>query len=222
MQDCREELVNAAGPGSVDAGRAGVRQVSARKINMKKLSKALIIAGIAVLGCVANSRAQVQQSINFSLTVYDQTDTGVRALRLSNKDIIQNLVGTNVPGAHLWLVMPVDPGVDGNGTICAFLRVVEARGNILAETTTDSFNIYQNTAAENSNRTYAWNGFSLSFGGLGAELYGTAIWSQSMNSAGGLGSFHCSVNGYCALGGITAGQEPCVGAISGGTPRPAG
>lgn len=189
--------------------------------NMKKLSKILVLSGMAVLGYVANSAAQVEQSISFTLTVYDQTDTGVRALRLSNKDIIQNLVGTNVPGSKLWLVMPTEPGVDGNGTIGAFLRVVDARGNILAETTTDSFNIYQNTASQTSSRTYAWNGFSLSFGGLGAELFGTAVWSQSFHSAGGLGTFRCSVNGYCALGGITAGQEPCVGSISGGTPKPA-
>lgn len=185
---------------------------------MKKLSKVLVIAGMAVLGGVANSTAQVQQSISFSLTVYDQTDTGVRALRLSNKDIIANLVGTNVPGAHLWLIQPNDPGVDGNGTIGAFLRVRDAHGNILAETTTDSFNIYQNTASQTDSRTYAWNGFSLSFGGLGAELFGTAVWTKMFHSPGGLGSFRCSVNGYCALGGITAGQEPCIGSISGGAP----
>jgi len=186
---------------------------------MKKLSKVLAIAGMAVLGCVANSTAQVQQSISFSLTVYSQTDSGVRALRLGNKDIIQNLVGTNVPGGHLWLVMPSNPGVDGNGTIGAFLRVRDAHGNVLVETTTDSFNIYQNTASLTVNRTYAWNGFSLSFGGLGAELFGTAIWSKTFRNQGGLGAFHCSVNGYCALGGITEGQEPCVGSISGGAPK---
>jgi len=188
---------------------------------MKKLLKPLVIAGMAFLGYVANSTAQVQQSISFSLTVYNQSDTGVRALRLSNKDIIQNLAGTNVAGGKLWLIMPTDPGVDGNGTIGAFLRVTDSRGNILAETTTDSFNIYQNTAAQTSTRTYAWNGFSLSFGGLGAELYGTAIWSKGVWGPGGLGSFRTSVSGYCALGGITDGQEPCVGSISGSAPKSA-
>jgi hypothetical protein len=188
---------------------------------MKKLLKQLATAGMAFLAYVASSTAQVQQSISFSLTVYDQSDTGVRSLRVSNKDIIQNLAGTNVPGGKLWLVMPTDPGVDGNGTIGAFLRVTDPRGNVVVETTTDSFNIYQNTAAQNSTRTYAWNGFSLSFGGLGAELYGTATWSKSRLGTGGLGSFHCSVSGYCALGGITEGQEPCVGSISGSTPKAA-
>jgi hypothetical protein len=188
---------------------------------MKKLLKQLAIAGLAFLGCVANSPAQVKQSISFSLTVYDQTDSGVRALRLSNRDIIQNLAGTDVLGGKLWLVMPTDPGVDGNGTIGAFLRVTDSQGNVIVETTTDSFNIYQNTFSQTAFRTYAWNGFSLSFGGLGAELFGTAIWSKNIYNPGGLGSFHCSVNGYCALGGITEGQKPCIGSISGGVTKPA-
>jgi hypothetical protein len=186
---------------------------------MKKLLKPLAIAGMAFLGCIANSTAQVQQSINFTLTIYDQSDTGIRTLRVSNKDIIQNLAGTNVPGGKLWLMMPPSPGVDGNGTIGAFLRVTDAHGNVIVDTTTDSFNIYQNTASQTSTRTYAWNGFSLSFGGLGAELFGTAIWNKGQWGPGGLGSFRCSVSGYCALGGITAGQEPCLGSISGGTPQ---
>jgi hypothetical protein len=189
--------------------------------NMKKSLKVLAIAGITVLGFAANSTAQVQQSISFSLTVYNQTDNGVRALRVSDKDVIENLAGTKVPGGHLWLVMPDDPGVDGNGTIGAFLRVTDAHGNIIQETTTDSFNIYQNTASLAGSRTYAWNGFSLSFGGLGAELYGTAIWSKGARSPGGLGTFHCSVSGYCALSGMTDGQMPCSGSIGGGAPKPA-
>jgi hypothetical protein len=176
---------------------------------------------VALLGFVANGEAQVQQTINFSLTVYSQTDSGVRPLRVSTKDVIENLAGTTVPGGKLWLVMPTHPGVDGNGTIGAFLRVTDSRGNIIEETTTDTFNVYQNTASQAASRTYAWNGFSLSFGGLGAELFGTALWSKSFRSPGGLGSFHCTVSGYCALSGITDGQEPCSGSISGGAPRPA-
>jgi len=189
---------------------------------MKKSLKALAIAGIAVLGCVASSTAQVQQSISFSLTVYDQSDTGVRALRVSNKDVIENLAGTTVPGGKLWLVMPTDPSPDGNGNIGAFLRVTDAQGNIIAETTTDTFNVYQNSFSQDSTRTYAWNQFSLDFGGLGSELYGTAIWSKSFRSPGGQGSFHCSVSGHLALGGVTDGSQPCSGSISGSAPKPAG
>src|ERR1051325_6139037 len=183
---------------------------------MKKTLKALAIAGIAVLGFVANGTAQVQQSISFSLTVYDQTDTGVRALRVSNKDIIENLAGSTVPGGHLWLIMPNDPSPDGNGNIGAFLRVTDAQGNVVVETTSDSFNIYQSSFSQTSTRTYAWNQFSLAFGGLGSELYGTAIWSKSARGPGGQGSFHCSVSGHCALGGVTDGEQPCSGSISGG------
>lgn len=188
---------------------------------MKKSLKVLALAGATVLGCVANSAADVEQSINFTLTVYNQTDTGVRSVRVSTKDVIENLAGAPVPGGKLWLVMPTNPGVDGNGTIGAFLRVTDSHGHILQETTTDSFNIYQNTASQTGTRTYAWNGFSLSFGGLGAELYGTAIWSKAPFGPGGLGTFHCSVSGYCALSGTTDGQKPCAGSISAGTPKPA-
>jgi hypothetical protein len=187
---------------------------------MKKLLKLLAIAGMAFLGFVANSTAQVQQSINFSLTVYNQTDSGVRTLRVSSKDIIDDLAGYKVHGGKLWLVMPTDPGVDRNGTIGAFLRVTDSQGRIVADSTTHTFNIYQNTASQTSNRTYAWNGFSLDFGGLDAELFGTTIWSASFRSPGGLGSFHCSVSGHCALG-VTDGAQPCVGSISGSAPQPA-
>jgi hypothetical protein len=187
---------------------------------MKKLFKALAIAGTAFLGFVASSTAQVQQSISFSLTIYDQSDTGVRALRVSTKDVIENLAGSNVPGGRLWLIMPADPGVDGNGTIGAFLRVTDGHGNILAETGTDTFNIYQTSYSQTSTRTYAWNQFSLDFGGLGAELYGMATWSKSLRGPGGQGSFHSSVSGHCALSGSTDGEQPCTGSISGGAPTP--
>ena len=179
---------------------------------------------MAFLGYAANGAAQVQQSISVSLTVYNQSDTGVRTLRVSTstKDVIQNLAGNNVPGGKLWLVMPTDPSVDGNGTIGAFLRVTDAHGNIIAESTTDTFNIYQNSSSQTANRTYAWNGFSMDFDGLDAELYGTAIWTKNSRSPGGQGSFHCSVSGHCALGGVTSGEDPCTGSISGGAPKPAG
>ena len=190
---------------------------------MKRLLKALVIAGVAVLGFVANGKAQVQQSISFSLTLYDQTDTSVRTLRVSTRDVIENLVGTNVPGGKLWLVMPTDPSPDGNGNIGAFLRVTDSRGNIIVDTTSDSFNIYQTFSSQTSTgtRTYAWNQFSLAFGGIGAELFGTATWSKSSQGPGGQGSFHCSVSGHCGLGGISNGEVPCTGSISGSSPRPA-
>src|SRR4051812_41266985 len=82
---------------------------TARKRTMKNLSKVLATAGLAFLGYVATGWAQVQQSINFSLTVYNQSETGVRTLHVTTKDIIENLAGTNVPGGKLWLIMPNDP-----------------------------------------------------------------------------------------------------------------
>jgi len=124
-----------------------------------------------------------------------------------------------VSGGKLWLVMPSDPSPDGNGNIGASLRVTDSHGNVIVETTSDSFNIYQAFSSQTSTRTYAWNQFSLAFGGVGAELYGTVIWSKSLR-VGGQGSFHCSVSGHCSLGGITDGDMPCIGSISGGAPKP--
>ena len=203
---------------TLDAQR---RRKGLRMSTMKKVLKALAIAGVAVLGFVANSKAQVQQSISFSLTLYNQTDTGVRALRVSTRDVIANLAGTNVLGGRLWLVMPTDPSPDENGNIGAFLRVTDSRGNIIVETTSDSFNIYQTFSSQGGTRTYAWNQFSLSFGGIGAELYGTASWSKSSRGPGGQGSFHCSVSGHCGVGGVSNGEVPCTGSIVGGVPKPA-
>jgi hypothetical protein len=194
---------------------------TARIRTMKKLSKVLAIAGMAFLGFAAIGTAQVQQSISFSFTLYNQTDTGIRAVRVGTKDVIENLTGAKVPGGKLWLVMPTDPSVDGNGTLGAVLRVTDAHGNIIAETTTDSFNLYQSSFSQTSTHTYAWNGFSLAFGGLDAELYGTAIWSKSLRSPGGQGTFHCSVSGHFRFSGITDGEQPCSGSITGTAPKPA-
>jgi hypothetical protein len=174
---------------------------------------------MAFLGYAASGSAQVQQSISFSFTVYNQTDTGVRTVRLGTKDVIENLAGIKVPGGKLWLVMPTDPSVDGNGTLGAILRVTDARGNIIAQTTTDSFNLYQSSFSQTATHTYAWNGFSLAFGGLDAELYGTAIWSKNFRNAGGQGTVHCSVSGFLRLSGLTDGQQPCTGSIAAGPPR---
>ena len=176
---------------------------------------------MAVLSFVAQGKAQVQQSIGFSLTVFNQTDTGVRTLRVGTRDVIANLVGTNVPGGKLWLVMPTDPTPDGSGNIGAFLRVTDSKGNIIVETTSDYFNIYQPSFSQTATHTYAWNQFSLNFGGLSAELYGTATWSKGLHGPGGQGSFRCSVSGHCGLGGITNGELPVTGSISGGAPKPA-
>src|SRR5947209_19629809 len=97
---------------TLDAQR---RRQALRMSTMKKLLKALAIAGVAVLGFVANGKAQGQQSISFSLTLYDQTDTGTRALHVSTRDVIENLAGTNVPSGKLWLVMPPDSNPFGDG-----------------------------------------------------------------------------------------------------------
>src|ERR1041385_2561536 len=84
------------------------RRQALRKSTMKRLLKALAIAGVAVLGFAANGKAQVQQSISFSLTLYDQTDTGVRALHVTTRDVIVNLAGNNITRRKFWLGLPGD------------------------------------------------------------------------------------------------------------------
>jgi len=191
------------------------------KEHMNRVMKTAAVALAGLLAAMANSQAQVQQSISISLTLYNQTETGIRTIRLSNKDLIANLVGTNVPGGKLLLVMPTNPSPDDTANIGAFLRVTDSHGNIIVETTSDSFNIYQGTSSHTATRTVGYDQFSFDFGGFGAELYGTGTWTKTSNGPGGQGSFHCSVSGYCALGGTTDGYQPCSGSISGGTPRPA-
>src|ERR1041385_153880 len=189
--------------------------------NQKRVGEVLGIVAVTFLGFAANCKAQVQQTISFSLTVFNQTETGIRAVRVSTKDVIANMVGTNVPGGRLYVVMPSDPAPDDNGNIGAFLRATDARGNILAETTSDSFNIYQPVSSQTPGHIIAWNQFSLAISGLFAEVYGTATWSKGFGGPGGQGSFHCSVSGHCGVGGITDGDRPCIGSVSGGAPRPA-
>jgi hypothetical protein len=186
---------------------------------MKRLLKTLAIAAV-VLGVTASGIAQVQQSITFNLRLFDSNGTTLHPVRIGNKEIIENLTGTNVTGGKLWLVMPNTLTPDGNGNIGAFLRVTDSKGNVLVETTSDTFNIYQTVSTQVGNRVYAWNQFSLAFGGIGAELFGTSTWTSSARSPGGQGSFHCTVSGHCGLGGTTNGEVPCTGSIAGGAPKP--
>ena len=76
------------------------------------------------------------------------------------------------------------------------------------KTDSNSFNIYQTVSSQTATHTYAWNQFSLLFGGLGAELFGTVVWGKSLRGPGGQGSFSCSVNGHCGIGGTTNGDAP--------------
>jgi hypothetical protein len=99
--------------------------------------------------------------------------------------------------------------------------VTDSHNNIVTETDTGTFNIYQTFQSQTTTRTVGFNQFSFDFGGFGAELFGTATWSKSASGAGGQGSFHCSISGRAGLGGVTNGEVPCTGSISGGSPRPA-
>jgi len=119
----------------------------------------------------------VQQSISFSLTLRDQTETGVRSLRVTTRDVIENLVGTNVPAADCgWSCPPIRararwqhrrlPASDG------------FEGNIIVDTTSASFNIYQTFFFPDRHPHLRLESVLALFRRLGAELYGTATWSK--------------------------------------------
>jgi len=176
------------------------------------------IAGLMMfLGTMGTGWSQVQQSLSISLTVYNETNDTIRAVRVTTRDIIRNFVGTNVPGGKLWLVMPTDPSPNtrANDNIGAFMRIT-GNGGLVFDTTTSDFNLYQHSSSAAGNSIRAWDQFSFDFGGFAAEVYGTATWTRSSRGPGGQGSFHCTVSGTANVGN---GAFPCTGAISGGSVR---
>jgi hypothetical protein len=187
---------------------------------MKRVIKIAAVALAGLLAAMADSQAQVQQSISISLTISDQDGNSIHTTHIGNKEIITYLVGTNVPGGKLLLVMPTNPTPDPNTNIGASLRVIDSHGNIVTETTSDLFNIYQNPSSHTATRTIAYNSFSFAIGNFGAEIYGQGTWTKSASGSGGQGSFHCNVAGVCVLVGNTDGYQPCAGSITGGSPRP--
>jgi hypothetical protein len=192
-----------------------------RKNTMNRVLKTVVIGLAGLLAAVANNQAQVQQSINIDLTISNQDGDGIRPIHIRNKDIITNLVGTNVPGGKLLLVMATDPVPGDGNNIGAFLRVTDSHGTIVAETTTDSFNIYQGTSSHTATRIIAYENFSFDIGNFGAEIYGQGTWTKSASRAGGQGSFRCNLAGICFLTGITDSYQPCAGSITGASPKPA-
>src|SRR4051794_14030624 len=119
------------------------------------------IAGLIILlGTGATGWGQVQQSLSISLTVYNETNGTIRAVRLTTRDIIRYYVGTNVPGGRLWLVMPFNPSPNpgANDNMGAFMRIT-GNGGLLFDTSTSYFNLYQHSSSSSGVRTTAWNQF---------------------------------------------------------------
>jgi hypothetical protein len=191
------------------------------KIMNRGVLKKAAVALAGLLAAVAHSQAQVQQNISINLTINNQVGNSIHTIHISNKDIIAKMVGTNVPGGKLLLVMPSNPTPDDDANIGAFLRVIDSHKNIIAEAKTDSFNIYQNPSSHTGTRTIAYDSFSFAIGDFGAEVYGQGTWNKSASGTGGQGSFHCNVAGVCVLIGTTDGYQPCAGSITGSSPQPA-
>ena len=183
------------------------------------LKRAILALVTLLAAAVAHSQTLVQQNVSISLTINSQVDTGIQKIHIGNKEIIAKMVGTNVPNGRLLLVMPYNPVPDSAANIGAFLRALDAHGNIVGETTTDSFNIYQDPSSRTGTKTVACDSFSFDIGNFGAEIEGQGTWTKSNNGSGGQGSFHCNVSGPCVIIGTTDGYQPCSGSITGGSVR---
>jgi hypothetical protein len=178
-----------------------------------------------------NAQTVLVQPLSVSLIAYDQaSETSVLAIRVTTKDFIRFLTGTTVPSAQLWLVTPTDgPGPTTLDNRNAFLRITSGRAVFAEVPSPDSFNIFQDFAAAtirgSSISVHGTDRFSIDFGGFHAELQGATTWSASHRLVSGVdtsasGSFRSTVNGNGTIDGVTPGNVPMSGTISGGSPKP--
>jgi hypothetical protein len=186
---------------------------------MKDKMKITVIGALVACGLAIPTQAQnLVQPLNVRLTAYDQSSaTTVKKIRITNKDVINALNGTNVSRGQLLLVTPQGAGVGSNGNLSAFLRIKSGNTTIL-ETTVDTFNVYQDYASTdthgNNTTTYAINRFSLDLG-IHSELQGLSTWH--LKGANSTGSFNSTVNGHGTVDGVTQpADEPMDGTITGG------
>ena len=179
-----------------------------------------MVSLMLMAGAACGYAQNVVQNLSISLTIYNQNNGIVRPVHISTRDVIRYFAGTNVPGGKLLLVMPASPSPDGSGNLGASLRVTGSDGTSIDISTPVSFNLFQTSSSGAGNRIYAFNQFSIDFGGFHAELYGTSTWTASPSGPGGQGSFHASVSGHCVVDGITSDDTPCQGSMSGSAPKP--
>jgi len=177
---------------------------------------------MVVSGVLCARAQEVVQPLSISLTVYNQTNGIVRPIHISTRDIIRYFAGTNVPGGKLLLVSPAgSPATSDN--LGASLRITGNNDTVIDISSPVSFNLFQDfsTVAQTISRTttYALNRFSIDFGGFHAELQGLSIWSANATTPGGEGSFRSTVNGQCIIDGISSGNTPCQGTITGAAPK---
>jgi hypothetical protein len=177
---------------------------------------------LLLLGTAAQSRAQnLVQSISVNLMLYDTASS--RNIVIDTQKFIYYLLGTNIPGAKLFLVSPGSGNAPGTtGALNAFLRIT-AGGAVLLEIPNPSqFNLYQDVVAARTSgttiHTRAINRFSFDTGGVRAELQGISAWTIRLDlvngtDISGAGAFVSTVNGWMDVPGIVADPAPVTGTI---------
>jgi hypothetical protein len=189
---------------------------------MKRKIKIAVGCALLILGTVAQSRAQnLVQSISVNLMLYDTASS--RNIVIDTQKFIYYLLGTNVPGAHLYLVSPGSGNAPGTiGAFNAFLRITRGSTTLLEIPNVSQFNIYQDVVALRTTGTTiharAINRFSFDTGGVRAELQGISAWTirlDLVNGAdiSGAGAFVSTVNGWMNVPGIIKDPAPVTGTI---------
>ncbi len=195
---------------------------------MKRNIRIAVAGVLFILGTAVQSHAQfLVQPLNVSLIAYDTVDS--RTFKIGTKQLIQYLVGTNVPNGHLYLVTPTGNAPDSTGDLNAFLRITSGTTTVLEISSPDEFNLFQDTTALKTSgmkiSTHALNRFSIDSGSVHAELQGISTWKISLASdkgadVSGAGSFQSKVNGWITIDNVTQPVVPVAGSIVAGKPKP--
>ena len=194
---------------------------------MKTKIKIALAAAVLILGTAAQSHAQnLVQLLNVKLYAYDNT-TNSQLIKIGTSQLIQYIMGTNVPDGHLYLVTPAGnpPGTIGN--LNGFLRITSGLRTVVEIHSPTQFNIYQDVASLKTKgaviSAHALNRFSFDTGYVRGELQGLSTWNISAAPVNGVdlsgtGSFVSPVNGWMSIFNVTQASAPVSGYIYAGRP----
>ena len=167
----------------VVAGRRP-KATSARKDYSVKMIRIAAASALLALSATMQSHGQnTVQPLTITLTAYNPTGSGgVQLVRFTTKDEIRFLVGTNVSGGQLLLVMPISSGVISNtGNMNAYLEVTQNGNDILDVPTPDSFNLFQDSVVDNTSGrvtiAYGTDRYSTDYAEYHSELQAFNTWA---------------------------------------------
>lgn len=192
---------------------------------MRTKIKIAVAAAVLLLGTVVHSQAQnLVQTLSVKLTAYD---TDGRVIKIGTSQLIQYIMGTNVPNGHLYLVTPGGNAPGTTGNLNAFLRITSGLTTVMEIPSPTQFNIYQDVASLKTKGTvissHAINRFSFDTGYVRGELQGISTWNISAAPVNGVdlsgtGSFVSTVNGWMSIFNVTQDSAPVSGYIYAGRP----